>query len=408
MFVLYSEEHNPTSKKYKSLPMFDVSGVRFDYYNVPDYWGVQRSYPAVVMRPATSGEETAELQHPVFSKCTVPVVVYSSYLYMYGQILTRVLPVFNAMLENGQMEGVTLVFATLGLRLKQFHYDLMSHLSNYSLTTLSHLSSRLPSSENDTYSQERTHVRCFETAHLCKFDNLIVPDQYGHPFWSSAQTVLRVLNSTIPPTPEDFLDPATFKVVFSLKSTGTVKVRSILNMPEIQAWCKDFVPGGRYNKTVCRAIAPSDVRASLAIYRAADVVVGIYGSVTTTALYMKKYSSVVELRPYQFDSWADQLLEAPLRLVDQDSIFWWGVSIKQPSNSLPGDMEKFRRGARIVWARDRHIKVNVTVLEHIFKQIVVVDRDVLKYRAFRNQSLNHVSDTLYPILPLAAANQETT
>lgn len=396
-FVLYSDPHNPTSTKFKGLPKYDVSKIFFDYYGIPDVWGVQRTYPAVVFRPATAGEETQELRKPTFSNCTVPIVLYESYVYTYGQILAKVLPALTAVRKYGQLEGVTLVFATLGMKLKSFHFDLLGHLSNYTLTTLSHMSSRLPEATPETYSKEQTHVRCFEELHLCKSSSSALTSRYSQPLWSSAQFLLNTYLPRMKEAPADFKSPGTLRVVFALRRRTRVNVRTILNLDAVLAWCNAYKPQQGYSKTVCISIKPTELVADLAVYQNADVVVGIHGSMLTNSLFMKQHSSVVEIRPFQFGGWANILLKDPLRAADNDSILWWGYNTMEAANSAPGDMEKFRRGASIVWPRDRHVIVNTTVLEHIFNKIVWVGRNVTKYNTVRKNLEYFYTDTLVPV-----------
>ena len=59
---------------------------------------------------------------------------------------------------------VTLVVDTLGMKLQPFHRFLLSPLSAYKVTTLSHLSSRLPLASTESYNPDGQHVRCFRWA----------------------------------------------------------------------------------------------------------------------------------------------------------------------------------------------------------------------------------------------------
>jgi hypothetical protein len=67
-YVLYENRHNPRHTAFEGVPRIDLSSVRLDYYGFGDVWGTEFAYPDPLLRPATSGEETKELQEPQFSR----------------------------------------------------------------------------------------------------------------------------------------------------------------------------------------------------------------------------------------------------------------------------------------------------------------------------------------------------
>lgn len=56
---------------------------------------------------------------------------------------------------------LTLVVDTFGVKLQPFHRFLLSALSAFRVTTLSHMSSRMPLSRPERYNPDGQHVRCF-------------------------------------------------------------------------------------------------------------------------------------------------------------------------------------------------------------------------------------------------------
>jgi hypothetical protein len=71
-FVLYSNQHNPRHPAFKGLPKIGPGDAHVDYFGFGDVWGTEFQYPSPLVRPATAGEETKELQEPQFSRWCAP------------------------------------------------------------------------------------------------------------------------------------------------------------------------------------------------------------------------------------------------------------------------------------------------------------------------------------------------
>lgn len=67
-YVLYGNRHNPRHADFSGVPQIKLDSVHVDYYGFGDVWGTEFLYPHPLMRPATSGEESKELQEPQFSR----------------------------------------------------------------------------------------------------------------------------------------------------------------------------------------------------------------------------------------------------------------------------------------------------------------------------------------------------
>ena len=52
----------------------------------------------------TKGEESRDLERPAFSRCTRPLVLYSNYLYVYGEFFTRTVATLHAMHAKGWLD----------------------------------------------------------------------------------------------------------------------------------------------------------------------------------------------------------------------------------------------------------------------------------------------------------------
>ncbi|KIY93119.1 hypothetical protein MNEG_14843 [Monoraphidium neglectum] len=67
-YVLYENKHNPRHTAFTGIPQIKLDSVHVDYYGFGDVWGTEFLYPHPLLRPATGGEETKELQEPQFSR----------------------------------------------------------------------------------------------------------------------------------------------------------------------------------------------------------------------------------------------------------------------------------------------------------------------------------------------------
>ena len=71
--MLYGNQHNPRHTAFTGIPQIKLDSVHVNYYGFGDVWGTEFLYPHPLLRPATSGEESKELQEPQFTKwCAAP------------------------------------------------------------------------------------------------------------------------------------------------------------------------------------------------------------------------------------------------------------------------------------------------------------------------------------------------
>jgi hypothetical protein len=101
-YIMYDAKYNPRHAKFQpSAPRVRLEDLRLDYFGFNDRWGTEFAYPQPLMRPATSGEETPELREPRFSRCTVPVIIYSNYLYQPAEFFLRTVATVHALQRKG-------------------------------------------------------------------------------------------------------------------------------------------------------------------------------------------------------------------------------------------------------------------------------------------------------------------
>lgn len=104
VYVLYDNQHNPRHELFGQLPQIRLNDILINYYGYSDVWETNFVHPEPILRPATSGEETRELMHPQFTRCTIPLVIYASHLYMYGHFFANTVASIHVMQQAGLLD----------------------------------------------------------------------------------------------------------------------------------------------------------------------------------------------------------------------------------------------------------------------------------------------------------------
>jgi hypothetical protein len=136
----------------------------------------------------------------------------------------------------------------------------------------------------------------------------------------------------------------------------------------------------------------------ISLVRHFDIVVGLHGSGLFNAFFMREHSSVVEVRPTEFNGgWPNQYVRDMCLVDDKDALLWWGINTVTPELCTPGVMEASGKGTPTTWPRDRNVKIAVPALEHVFKLILEVNKSVAAYRAKVDALQYYFTDTLKPL-----------
>ena len=85
-------------------------------------------------------------------------------------------------------DSLTLAVATLGMRLEPHHRFFLQPFTAWNVTTLGHLSARLPLETPEPYNPDGQHVRCFDRLVVCQ-TNYFWKLGVKNPLWSTAQAV---------------------------------------------------------------------------------------------------------------------------------------------------------------------------------------------------------------------------
>ena len=121
-------------------------------------------------------------------------------------------------------------------------------------------------------------------------------------------------------------------VVIERRFSGGMKGRALANVDELLDAC------ARDNELVCsvHTFGRQGLVADMRAVRAADVLVGLHGAGLVNALFMRRRSTLLEVRPYGFDGgWPDSYFRRPLKLASPAKIFHLLISVASPELCSP-------------------------------------------------------------------------
>lgn len=400
VYVLYENQANPRHELFSKVPQLQLHNITIDYYGFEDVWGTHFEHPPPLVRPATGGEETRELAHPQFLRCSIPLVVYASHLYMYGNFFAHTVTAIHMMQQAGVLDKrLTLVLDTFGMKLEPWHSFLLAPFTPFDVTTLSHMSSRQPIETPESYSPDGQHARCFWNLLACQFGggNPAAPAPLDSPLWSTGQAVVQHYRDSLPPIDPEYADSSKLRVLIGVLPRRS-KLRAIVNQDQVWSWCLKFKPPQGvqdWNGTACLLHEfGKDLKADLVYSSQADVMIGVHGEGLFNAFFMPQHSSLIEIRPLNFSGHHSNQYMKDMAHGDGDSIFWWGVNVVNPAHSAPGVLELQRRGAPHTWSRERHTFVRLMALQYLLERITLTRTDKARYHSFREKHEHYISDAL--------------
>lgn len=159
--------------------------------------------------------------------------------------------------------------------------------------------------------------------------------------------------------------------VVLVNRTRTKFPRSLINIPDLLEQCAraekrrgTWLPGWRV-RCVAFEFGAMGVAADVRAARAADVLVGTHGAGLTNSFYMRRGSSLVEVRPYGFEgAWPDGYFRALTSL--EQAVHYWQVSSGDAALSVPPPPEKVS-----VWdARDHAVRLPWRTLHELLQAII--------------------------------------
>ncbi|KAG2454868.1 hypothetical protein HYH02_000699 [Chlamydomonas schloesseri] len=333
----------------------------------------------VKVRPASKVEPTPPLRHPIWSNCTLPVVLLSDYPYNMKSFMVRVVSDVDSMLRVKGLvpdRKATLVLATpSGLALEAWHSGLLAPYSRRPLISLAELGRRYAEGQPAEWSGEGTRIHCFAQVVVCKLNQ-----NEGRPPTEAAAAIYADMEPAVPRDPLG-LGAAAAAAAGASSPDEVLKVvieertgmgwRTIRNVAEILKACEQLnaqgFSGGPFKKIVCKALpraypdatrpaaAPGSVpsgdpglaalRTQVGAVRAAHLYVAVTGSSGATAFFMEpnKASGFLEIRPCGWGStYSDKAnndvdaMENQLRRGD-DAVRFFAYNVEDPAQCSPPD-----------------------------------------------------------------------
>ncbi|GLC52813.1 hypothetical protein PLESTB_000671400 [Pleodorina starrii] len=404
------------------------------------------------LRPGSAFEPTAALREPVFSNCTLPLMIVADFPFNMGEFFAKVV----SALDRLEMDDrVTLVLQTpMVLGLAAFHSLLLMPYSRYPAITAGELGSTgcndcigggggggggrsdprvggtqvgAGSRRAVPWSSEPVQPHCFRRMIMCKWD---LQTGGGTPLAMVANRLVTawVGAGLLPPSPVRFPggsgrggsdadpDPRGKSTLRVLIESRQGPVRNIKNMEELLAACKqlnrDGFSAGPFRHIACASTSFADsdgsvsrerFLANVAAVRSAHVLVVLHGAGATNSWFMRQGSSaLVELRPCSFGTrfggWPDKYMPKQHEKND-DVIRFFALNIEDLGQCLQGDIETSLRNhtARrdnVGWdasyfARDQHLQLKPGPFLEFVRHVGELLLDVQAYREARDADRLH-------------------
>ncbi|KAG2493463.1 hypothetical protein HYH03_008280 [Edaphochlamys debaryana] len=327
---------------------------------------------SIRIRPASKVEPTPALRHPVWSNCTLPVIVYSDYLYNYKMFMTHVLPGVDDLFRVKQAfkDGTaTIALATpAGLALEPYHALTLSAYSRRPVVPLSELGRRGMEATAADWAGEGVRVHCYNRVIACKLrnGNSVSP--------AAAAAVVENMNKlpglALPEDPLGFGGPLvpgsdTLRVVIEARTGGW---RTIKNTQDILNACNAAgasFSAAQFKRIVCKLLPRSydtsppvtgpallssagakAYRDAVAAVRSAHLFVATAGTTVAHAFFMQPEAGagLIEVRPCGWGTkWSDKSNgdqdSMAVQLGKDDSVRYFAYNVEDPSQCSPPDYE---------------------------------------------------------------------
>ncbi|GLC64014.1 hypothetical protein PLESTF_000109200 [Pleodorina starrii] len=421
-FITYDPQYDPASS-IRKVPTFDVRDI---VYNWPNPWGNGDKFergrglhvPPVSIRARTSQEASPDLREPVFSTCTLPIILWQRWMFNVGEVFEASYVRLYEEFAAGRVDPrLSLVVATPhGLRQPDFMQLLFGAIFTPKVTTLAELSQRPP--PDDAHHQhlprsttrEGRSSRCFTKLYLCAIKTR---KDDGH--CAAGAHLLRQYEGRLPPVNDLFHpegDADALKVVLASRPNATG--RAILNEEELLQACNQMDLeqhlvssvsastmgrrglGGAFRRRRLKCVSHvfgRDLMYDLALAKAADVLVTTHGAVGYYSFYMGAGTSLVEVMPYKFPAaWANLYFARMLEF--EKKVFYWSIWITDPANSHESAFENaavFRPEFR---HRERHVTLPWAALRRHLETILQVAGRPMSYKRVYMAGEHSISDTL--------------
>ncbi|PSC72728.1 hypothetical protein C2E20_3963 [Micractinium conductrix] len=374
--------------------------------------------PSIRVRPASAAEGAPYLAEPVFSDCTLPVVLYpmwaSNVAHMFRDNAAKL---WGALQRTRWAAQAKLVLVTAeGHAAPRMNYQILQPMSALRVETWADFSARLPAGQASAgggwlpaerlpgsddppaappASVEGGPRRCFRQLLVCPrgFNTSTT----GWPLHSLGQHLARHYAPQLPALPPPPLPPPqragraaatpgsgserVLSVIFQRRVSAD---RQLLNSAELVARCNKWqstTSAGRRVRAACQEVEMGDLLTGIAAAQAADVFVAVHGANQMNGWLMRPGGAVIELQPFGFDAGPAHLQYPLFNLEDEGTrVQWWLISQCDPRAWTPGVGEAEGTGQPSAWPKFRNIALRWEALEVALQAAANTASDMREYR----------------------------
>ena len=262
-----------------------------------------------------------------YSRC-VPLMWWPLWGYNIGEFFqSSVLPIAELIASRAIGSDLLLAPEVGGWPLMEYHRLMLGAFSTHPIRSTGMLAPKCGKGKQNAAS-ECPPPRCFEKMLVCKFRDVYDGEPPIAP-WSAARRIVQSLDPRPPPpsVPEDnaagggSLRAPPFVVLFASRGHAKNGARMLRNEAELLRACQNWRPppgcvrSGSSSESQAspaisceaRVFGKRGFRSDVLAVQKADVLIGTHGAALVHAIFMRKGSSLIEIRPYGFDgSWPDQ------------------------------------------------------------------------------------------------------
>jgi hypothetical protein len=262
-------------------------------------------FPPVSIRPNNSMEACKDTQQPVFDTCIIPLVMWSNWIFNFGESLSLYYArLWASSVSNSLPRSFLPVLATPhGLSAPHYFNVFSKSLFDKDLVTLAQLSGRHIScainNNNNNNNESMSLGRCFQVVHLCRLK------KPGIQIMAAAQDLVRFYQDAIQKALDDApkhmkeiwsgAGPEVLRVVIALRPNR--ESRSLLNEEEIIAQCNSWIASEPMLWKTARCVGhhfgTQGMLIDMGIMNKTDVLLCIHGAECNNAFFMLNGSSMV-------------------------------------------------------------------------------------------------------------------
>lgn len=269
-----------------------------------------------------------------YVKCEVPLMWWPLWGYNIGEYFQNSALGIAELVAAGVIDPTTVQLAPEvgGWPLRDFQTGMLKAFTDLPVRTTGQLAPRCPAKGVVKRKTEKASKcpppRCYERMLVCRFRDVY---EYQPPIapWSAARAIVRSLRlpprlppRLLPLSGEEASSPTRFSVVFASRGHTQNGARLLTNEKGLIELCRRWIPPpacsrsvrgrgegsvGRHAECEPWVFGRRGFRRDVDLVQEANVLVGTHGAALVHAIFMRRGSGLVEIRPYGFQgAWPDK------------------------------------------------------------------------------------------------------